>query len=216
MQPLLPDHHDDGMDVSLLRRAADLGAATLHEALGRTGQLPSAIKPVAIGMKLCGRAYTVESPPGSNLALHHAIYAAAAGDILVVSVRSGFDYGYWGDIMTRAALQRGLGGLVIDGCVRDGELLERLGLAIFARGYCIRGTEKYRGGVLGGAVVLGETVVSPGDVVVGDRDGVVVIPQRKWVETMHAAAAREAKEKGILEGIAVGATTLRLLGLPQM
>lgn len=202
--------------AEMVRRLGAFGSATIHEAMGRSGDLPSQIKPIAPGMKICGTAFTVDSPPGSNLALHHALYAASPGDVLVVSLRGGFDYGYWGEIMAHAAIQRRLSGLVIDGCVRDADLLEQFEFPVFARGLCIRGTEKYAGGSLGNPVVIGGAVVSTGDVVVGDRDGVVVIPRARVTATIEASAAREKKEQAIIEGLSAGGTTLELFNFPNM
>jgi 4-hydroxy-4-methyl-2-oxoglutarate aldolase len=197
-------------------RIAKFGSATIHEAIGRSGDLPHEIKPVARGMKVCGPAFTVEVPPGSNLALHYGLYAAAPGDVLVVSVRGAFDFGYWGEIMAHAAIQRPLGGLVIDGCVRDADLLEQFGFPVFARGLCIRGTEKYPGGSLGGPLVIGRTVVSTGDIVVGDRDGVVVVPRAQLAAAIEASEAREKKEQGVMDGLSAGGTTLELFKFPTM
>ena len=122
--------------------ARTLPAATLHEAGGKIGAMPSAIKPVAPAFRCCGPAVTVHSPGGDNLWLHRALYIAQPGDVLVVHVSGAYDHGYWGEIMTTMAKARGLAGLVIDGCVRDGVLLEQIGFPVFARGLCIRGTGK--------------------------------------------------------------------------
>ena len=119
-----------------------LPTATLHEAGGRIGVMPSAIKPVSPTFRVCGPAVTVHSPGGDNLWLHRAIYVAQPGDVLVVHVSGEYDFGYWGEIMSCAAKARGLAGLVIDGCVRDGGILADFGLPVFARGLCIRGTGK--------------------------------------------------------------------------
>jgi 4-hydroxy-4-methyl-2-oxoglutarate aldolase len=122
--------------------AAAFPTATLHEAAGKIGALPHAIKPVSNSFRLSGPALTVHSPGGDNLWLHRALYVAQPGDVLVVNVSGAYDHGYWGEIMSTAAKHRGLAGLVIDGCVRDGVLLETIGFPVFARGLCIRGTGK--------------------------------------------------------------------------
>ena len=132
-------------DAAAIAAARGLPTATLHEAGGRIGVMPSAIKPVAPGMRVCGPAVTVHSPGGDNLWLHRAIYVAQPGDVLVVHVSAAYDFGYWGEIMSCAAKTRGLAGLVIDGCVRDGAILADFGLPVFARGLCIRGTGKDHG-----------------------------------------------------------------------
>lgn len=199
-------------DADLLRRAARLPTATLHEAGGRIGVLPHEIRPVGRGMRVCGPAVTVASPGGDNLWLHRAIYVARPGDVLVVHVSGAFDFGYWGEIMATAAKERGLGGLVLDGCVRDGDLLEDLGFPVFARGLCIRGTGKDFGarGWINHPVLIGDLTVSAGDLVVGDRDGVVVVPGPRAHEVVSASEQREAKEADVIRRIAAGERTLEI------
>lgn len=199
-----------GADV--VRRAAALGAATLHEAAGRIGVLPREIKPVAPGMRVCGPAVTVHSPGGDNLWLHRAIYVAAPGDVLVVHVSGAVDFGYWGEIMSTAAQARGLGGLVIDGCVRDADLLEQLGFPVFSAGLCIRGTGKDHGasGWINHPLRMGEVSVAGGDLVLGDRDGLVVIPRERAAEVVAASEAREAKEADVMQRLRAGERTLEI------
>ena len=200
------------VDASTVDRARVLPAATLHEASGRIGVMPSAIKPVAPGMRVCGPAIPVQSPGGDNLWLHRAIYVARPGDVLVVHVSDVHDYGYWGEIMSAAAKARHLGGLVIDGSVRDGALLADFGLPVFARGLCIRGTGKDFGarGWINFPVLFGDLTVNAGDLVVGDTDGVVVLPRERAAQLVQAAEAREAKEAAIVERIRAGERTLEV------
>jgi 4-hydroxy-4-methyl-2-oxoglutarate aldolase len=198
--------------ADLVAAARELGAATLHEAGGRIGVMPSAIKPVAPEMRVCGPAVTVHSPGGDNLWLHRAIYAAEPGDVLVVHVSGEHDFGYWGEIMSCAAHARALGGLVIDGCVRDGDILAEFGLPVFARGLCIRGTGKDFGarGWINFPTLFGDLVVHAGDLVVGDTDGVVVVPNEQAARVVDAARQREAKEAAILQRLRGGERTLEL------
>ena len=198
--------------ADVLATASRLGAATLHEAGGRIGVMPSAIKPVAPGMRVCGPAVTVHSPGGDNLWLHRAIYVAQPGDVLVVHVSGEYDWGYWGEIMSCAAHSRGLAGLVIDGCVRDGAVLADFGLPVFARGLCIRGTGKDFGarGWINHPLLFGDLTVHPGDLVAGDTDGVVVIPRERAAQVVDASQQREAKEAAILERLRAGERTLEL------
>jgi 4-hydroxy-4-methyl-2-oxoglutarate aldolase len=201
-----------GRDI--LEEARTLPAATLHEAGGRSGALPSAIKPVAPSFTVCGPALTVHSPPGDNLWLHRALDLARPGDVLVVHASGAHEHGYWGEIMTTMARARGLGGLVIDGCVRDGVLLERIGFPVFARGLCIRGTSKDYGatGWIGAPVRVGDVAVQPGDLVVGDGDGVVVIPRERAAQVVEKARRREADEARILERLSAGESTMAVYG----
>ncbi|HVR51481.1 MAG TPA: 4-carboxy-4-hydroxy-2-oxoadipate aldolase/oxaloacetate decarboxylase [Pseudorhodoferax sp.] len=200
------------VDAATVAAARALPAATLHEAAGRIGVLPSAIKPVAPAFRVCGPALTVQSPGGDNLWLHRALYVAEPGDVLVVHVSGAYDFGYWGEIMSAAAQARQLGGLVIDGCVRDGAVLADFGFPVFARGLCIRGTGKDFGarGWINHPVLFDALVVQPGDLVVGDTDGVVALPRARAAELVQAARAREAKEAGIVQRIRAGERTLEV------
>lgn len=196
----------------VVQTASALPTATLHEAGGRVGALPSAIKPVNPGMRLCGPALTVHSPAGDNLWIHRALYVAQPGDVLVVYASGGYEYGYWGEIMSAAAKARHLAGLVIDACVRDGAILGDFGFPVFSRGLCIRGTGKDMGarGWINHPVLIGEVTVQPGDLVAGDTDGVVVIPRARAETVTQAALEREQKEAAILERIASGERTLEV------
>ncbi|MDB5874445.1 MAG: RraA family protein [Ramlibacter sp.] len=195
---------------TVVELARSLPTATLHEAAGRIGVMPPAIKPIAPSMRLCGPAVTVDSPGGDNLWLHRAIYTAQPGDVLVAHVRGEYEWGYWGEIMSLAAQVRGLGGLVIDGCVRDGAILAGFGLPVFARGLCLRGTSKDHGarGFVNFPVLFGDLTVHPGDLVAGDADGVVVLPRARAAGLVEAAVLREQKEAAILERLRAGERTL--------
>lgn len=205
-------HGIERVDPGLIARARALPSATVHEAGGRVGALPPAIKPMHPSMKLCGPAVTVHSPGGDNLWIHRALYVAKPGDVLVVYANEVHDYGYWGEIMSTAAQVRGLGGLVIAGGVRDIDLLERIGFPVFATGLCIRGTGKdhLARGWVNHPVLLGDITVHAGDLVLGDRDGVVVIGRERAAGVVQAAEQREAKEADVLKRIAAGERTLEL------
>jgi 4-hydroxy-4-methyl-2-oxoglutarate aldolase len=194
--------------------AAAFGTATLHEAAGKIGALPAAIKPVAPSFRLCGPAFTVDGPGGDNLWLHRAIAAASPGDVLVAAVGDAFEFGYWGEIMSTAAHARGLAGLVINGCVRDGALLESIAFPVFARGLAIRGTGKDFGatGWLDAPLLIGDVVVAPGDLIVGDVDGVVALPATQVAKAILAARERERREAAVLERLRAGETTLEIYG----
>ena len=202
----------DRTSAETLSRAAKLPAATLHEAGGRIGVLPFNIKPVATSMHICGPAVTVHSPGGDNLWLHRAIYVAQPGDVLVVHVSGVPDYGYWGEIMSTAAKVRHLGGLVVDGCVRDGALLEEIGFPVFAPGLCIRGTGKDFGarGWINFPVLMGNVTVEAGDLIVGDSDGLVAVPRVHADAIVAAAIQREVNEVGVLKRLETGARTLEV------
>jgi 4-hydroxy-4-methyl-2-oxoglutarate aldolase len=187
--------------------------ATVHEAMARRGALPSAIKPVDAGMRVCGPAFTVDSPPMDNLLLHHAIYAAKPGDVLIVRVGDHFEAGYWGEIMGVAAQARGLAGLIIDGGVRDSRELAEMGFPTFSRGLCIKGTTKHGCGALNRPLAIGTVVVEPGDIVLGDVDGVVVVPRAEGPAILEKAIQRVEKEDEIKRQLRAGKTTLEIYGL---
>jgi len=195
--------------------SAGLSSASVHEAAGRIGALPSVIKPLAAGMHLAAPAFPVRTPPGDNLWLHRAVYAAQPGQVLVVDTGGGLEYGYWGEILAEAALARGLAGLVIHGGVRDGQRLRELGWPVFAERVCIRGTGKDPDGdgALGEPVVLGEVSVAPGDLIVGDADGVACIPAAAAAAAVSDAERRDSAEATILRRLRAGETTLSIYGL---
>ncbi len=203
-----------GLAPQSLATARTLPTATLHEAGGKIGALPSAIKPVAPGMAFAGPALTVHSPPGDNLWLHRALDIAQPGQVMVVHCAGAHEHGYWGEIMGTMARQRGLAGLVIDGCVRDGALLAEMGFPVFARGLCLRGTGKDFGAIgwLNHPVRIGEVTVQAGDLVVGDADGVVAIPHARVAEVLDQAQRREAEEAAIVQRLRAGASTLDVYG----
>lgn len=200
------------VDARVVEAARGLPAATLHEAGGKIGVLPAQIKPVAPTFRICGPALTVHSPGGDNLWLHRAIDLAQPGDVLVVYTNGVYEHGYWGEIMTTASKVKGLDGLVIDGCVRDADLLEQIGFPVFSRGLSIRGTGKDYGAIgwLNAPVMIGNVVVSPGDLIVGDRDGVVAIARERAAEVVEKAAKREADEAAILKRLEAGETTMQV------
>jgi len=190
-------------------------SATLHESAGKTGALPSEIKPVAKHFKVYGYAYPVTCPPGDNLWLHRAIYNAKTGDILVVNVGSGYEFGYWGEIMATAAIEQGIGGLIINGCVRDSDRLAELPFPIFSRGFCIHGTGKNKvaQGLLNSPTQVGNVIVNPGDAIAGDNDGIVVIPKERIAEVLEKAKQREEKEQTIIQRLKNGERTIDLYNL---
>ncbi|MBT3400820.1 MAG: RraA family protein, partial [Rhodospirillaceae bacterium] len=185
----------------LLAQAAKIASSTIHEAAGRIGALPSAIKAVAPGMRICGPAFPVKGPPLDNLALHFGIDEAQPGDVIIADVGGHYEGGYFGEVMCTSARARKLGGLVIDGCVRDGAELAEMGWPVFARGLAMRGTLKDLNGDLriNERIAIGEAIIEPGDLVVGDTDGVVVIPKAMAAAVIEASITREANEAETME-----------------
>jgi len=198
----------DDSTAAALRR---LGAATLHEAQGQSGAMASAIKPIEPAMRLLGTAATVYAPANDNLMIHYALSKAQPGDVLVVDAQGFVEGGAWGDLMTTAAQAAGIAGLVIDGAVRDSSDIIAMGFPIFARALSIKGTVKTRRGRYGEPVCCGGVTVHPGDIVLGDRDGVVVIARDRLAEVIAAAEAREAKEEAIRTRLEAGESTVEVL-----
>ena len=201
------------ISADTLDRLAALGAATIHEAQGQSGAMASAIKPIDPARRLVGRALTVDTPPADNLMIHHALTLAQPGDVLVVDAKGFVEGGPWGDILTLAAQKAGVVGLVIDGMVRDGEAIIDMGFPVFSRGLCIKATFKAQAGRVGEPIVCAGVRVEPGDVIVGDRDGVVVVPQSRVDAVVAAAEARERKEDSLRADLEAGRSTVDLLGL---
>lgn len=139
---------------SLINQIAAFSAATLHEAIGKQGALPSGIMPISPTMKVCGRAFTIDSMPGDNKMLHRAVANASPGDVLVAKMSDYYEAGYWGELLSVGAMQHGILGLIIDGCVRDADPIEKLGFPVFARGLCIHGTTKFGQGSLKSQLLL--------------------------------------------------------------
>ena len=183
------------ISAEVTRRAveSEIGAASLHEAAGRIGAMSAFIKPIYSGMRMCGPAYTVKLPIGDNLMLHCAIAEAQPGDILVVDI-DGAECGPLGEVMATGAVARKIGGMVIDGNVRDGVHIKKLGFPVFARGLCMKGTVKATLGTINHPIVCGGVIVNPGDFICGDDDGVVVIPREMAAAVVDKAIAREATE----------------------
>ena len=204
--------------AELLRLAHALGSATLHEAGGKKGALASAIKPLRNEWRVAAPVYTVVGPARDNLWLHHAIYAAPVGSVLLHECGRDGEAGYWGGIMANAAKERGLAGFVTEGGVRDAEELRALGWPVFTANVCIRGTSKRADGAgsLGSSVLIGEVLVHTGDLVVADADGIVVIARADAERVVTAGQERERAEAAIVERLKRGERTLDIYKLPAV
>jgi 4-hydroxy-4-methyl-2-oxoglutarate aldolase len=201
-----------------LNQISKISTASLHEAAGKIGSLPSVIKPLSPNFRLNGKAFTVQSPPGDNLWIHRAIYAACPGDVLIVQVSGQIENGYFGEIMAYAAKERGLSGLVIDGGVRDSQLLIAMGFPVFSIGVCISGTTKDPDGCgsLGQPIKIGDILVQTGDIVVGDADGVMIVPQDIAEDVVSHSLERDEAEIDIIQRLKNGESTIDIYGLPPL
>ena len=198
-----------------LRGLRELGAATVHEAQGGKGALDSGIKPIDAAMRVAGPAFTVDARPADNLMLHYAMLKARPGDVLVVDAKGFLEAGVWGDVFTEQAMRMGLAGLVINGAVRDASAIIAAGFPVFARGLSIKGTGKHQPGRINVPVVIGDVQIQPGDIVIGDQDGLVVVAREEADAVLAAGRAREEKEAAYREQIRNGATTVDLLDLAE-
>ena len=200
------------LETDLREELLRLGSATVYEAAGAEGAIDPAIASVWPGARVCGPALPVQCSPGDNLAVHLALEAAEPGVVLVVDAHAHLA-GYCGEVLAVGAQARGVVGLVIDGGVRDSDALERLRFPVFARGRSIARTVKHEPGRVGQPVVVGGVLVRPGDVVVADADGVVVVRSERLNEVLEASRARVAREDQVMARLRAGGLTLDLLGL---
>jgi 4-hydroxy-4-methyl-2-oxoglutarate aldolase len=185
-----------------------IGTATVHEASGKKGYVDCAIKPIAKGVRICGPAFTVQCHPRDNLMLHKALERAQPGDILVASVGGYYEAGYWGALMATSALARKLGGLAIDGCVRDSEEMITMGFPVFCRGCCILGTAKTGLGLINHPTSFGGLVVHPGDLILGDDDGMVVVERNECKAVLEKSIDRTEGEKKKSVQLAAGVSSV--------
>jgi 4-hydroxy-4-methyl-2-oxoglutarate aldolase len=188
-----------------------LGAATLGESGGRP--MAPRIRPVWPAARLAAPAFAVRCTPGDNLAVHAAVARAPAGSALAVEVGIDRERGYWGEVLTTAAEERGIAGLVIDGCVRDIAALTGHRFPVFSTGVALRGATKELPGATGGSVAVGDVEVQTGDWLVGDADGVTVVAEAQLDEVLTAGQARAQRERALFDALREGKTTVELLGL---
>lgn len=199
-----------------LAQLRDLGTATIYEAQGAKGALDSGMKPIDPTVRMAGPALTVDARPADNLILHYAVLKAKPGDILVVDAKAFMEAGPWGDVLTLQAMKLGIAGLVVNGCVRDANLIIDLGFPVFCRGLSIKGTGKNQPGKVNVPITIGDVVIQPGDIIVGDRDGLVVVAQDEVDMAIASSIAREEKEVKQRQAIEAGTSnTVELLNLGE-
>jgi len=203
------------VEPALVDGMREQAATTVYEAAGQQGGLEHTIRPIAPGMKLCGSALTVRCQAADNLTLHAAIALAQPGDVIVADVGGALEAGHWGEITTVAAQARGVAGLVINGGVRDVAAIARRDFAVFAPAISMKATVKATPGLINHPIVCGGVTVYPGDLVLADDDGVVVVARERVSQVLEATRQREEREADVMRRLEAGELTLDVLGFRQ-
>lgn len=186
-------------DPKLVEAFRQVSVASAHECMDRKNYLDPSIHQFYPGMKLCGPALTCQCQPLDNLTIHAAIHIAKPGDVLVATLGGNPNQGPFGDCCTTSCIAKKMEGLVVDSGIRDGESIKNMGFPIFCKGHSVTGTIKNEFGSVNHPISIGGQVVRPGDIILGDDDGVVVIPLEIAEVTLERALRRQADEVIIRE-----------------
>lgn len=200
-------------DAGTVRLLGELGVATVHEAQGRTGLMRPYMRPIYSSARLAGSAVTVLCQPGDNLMIHAAVSVASPGDVLVVAVASESQDGMFGELLGESARAHGIAGLIIDAGVRDTAELSSMQFPVWSKAISAQGTVKATAGWVNVDVVCAGALVRPGDVIVADQDGVVVVPRQAAAEVARVGEQRRAKEEKTRERLRAGELGLDIYGL---
>jgi 4-hydroxy-4-methyl-2-oxoglutarate aldolase len=202
-------------DATAVQKLSRFGVATIHEAMGRLGLMKPTIRPIYTGAQLCGTAVTVLLQPGDNWMMHVAAEQIQPGDVVVAACTADSTDGFFGDLLATSFRARGCKGLVIDGGVRDIKDLAAMDFPVFSRAIHAKGTIKATLGSVNVPVVCAGAMVNPGDVVIADLDGVVVVPAAQAQQVADAAEAREANETTKRAKLAAGVLGLDMYAMRE-
>jgi 4-hydroxy-4-methyl-2-oxoglutarate aldolase len=200
-------------DADLVHKLGEFGVATVHEAQGRTGLMLPYMRPVYLGARVAGPAVTVYCHPGDNLMIHAAIELCRNGDVLIVTTKSESSDGMFGELLATSCQAHGIAGVVIEAGVRDVADLTAMQFPVFSKAISSMGTVKETAGSVNIDVVCAGAIVHPGDIIVADTDGVVVVQRREAAEVVRLSEERLAKEARNREQLKAGKLGLDMYGL---